>query len=180
MFERFTQEARAAVVAAQVTARKGDEGRIGTEHLLLGVLAHPQTAGARVLHRLGVSSDAVVGQLRERHRYDLDADALTAIGIDLEAVRRRAEETFGAGALSGPPTRRAGRGHIPFDVEAKKALELALREALALKHKHIGTEHIVLGLARDGTAAALLAQLAPTTELRSLRALVLEELADAA
>ena len=179
MFERFTQEARDAVVSAQTVARERGERRIGPEHLLLGVLRHPQTAGARVLRRVGVRSEAV---LEELHRAPdgLDADALDAIGVDLDAIRRRAEETFGSGALSGQPTGRPGRGHIPFDAGAKKALELSLREALALKHRYIGTEHVVLGLARDGTAAVLLSRLAATCDLPSLRALVLEELADAA
>jgi hypothetical protein len=85
-------------------------------------------------------------------------------------VRRHLEETFGEGALekvawTGRRRRwrrcdRPSIGHIPFTPRAKRVLELALREALALQHKHIGTEHILLGLVReqDGLAAELLAQ----------------------
>ena len=86
---------------------------------------------------------------------DVDADALAALGIDLDEVRRRVEEAFGPGALdrARAPKRRFLGGHIPFAKEAKKALELALREALALKHNYIGTEHILLGLLHAEGAA---------------------------
>jgi ATP-dependent Clp protease ATP-binding subunit ClpA len=100
-----------------------------------------------------------------------DAEALRVIGIDLDEVRRRIEATFGAGALERTASarrRRRGRGracgpsvgHIPFTPRAKKVLELALREAKALRHDYIGTEHILLGLVRerDGLAAGMLAE----------------------
>lgn len=92
-----------------------------------------------------------------------DAEALRAIGIDLDEVRRRAEETFGPGALEWiVPTRHRGRtkacaplvGRIPFTPRAKKVLELALREAKHLRHGYIGTEHILLGLVREGEGLA--------------------------
>jgi ATP-dependent Clp protease ATP-binding subunit ClpA len=98
-----------------------------------------------------------------------DAEALRVLGIDLDEVRRRTEEVFGEGALGGAaPARRRRRkkacspsaGHIPFTPRAKKALELALREAKALRHDYIGTEHILLGLVRehDGLAAGMLSE----------------------
>ena len=84
-----------------------------------------------------------------------DADALAALGIDLDEVRRRVEEAFGPGALdrARAPKRRFLGGHIPFAKEAKKALELSLREALALRHNYIGTEHMLLGLLHGEGAA---------------------------
>jgi hypothetical protein len=94
---------------------------------------------------------------------DSDVAALQSIGIDLDAVRKKIEETFGPGALEPPPTpcRRRGllrrwrpQGHTPFTPRAKKVLELSLREALRLKHNYIGTEHILLGLLRDGEGLA--------------------------
>jgi ATP-dependent Clp protease ATP-binding subunit ClpA len=99
------------------------------------------------------------GPLGER-----DAEALGAIGIDLDEVRRRVEASFGPGALSRLPGQgcRRGRrmppvrGHIPLTPRAKKVLELSLREALVLKHKYIGTEHILLGLVREGEGLAML------------------------
>jgi Clp amino terminal domain, pathogenicity island component len=75
------------------------------------------------------------------------ARALTALGISLEAVRAQVEEIIGQGER--PPG-----GHIPFTPRAKKVLELSLREALALGHNYIGTEHILLGLIREGQGVA--------------------------
>lgn len=96
-----------------------------------------------------------------------DAAALDTIGIDLDAVKRRVEEAFGPNALERTRTARArtkkrlgprrrsyrgpcGSGHIPFTPRAKKVLELSLREAVALGHNYIGTEHILLGVVREG------------------------------
>ena len=75
------------------------------------------------------------------------AKALESLGISLEAVRQQVEEIIGTGGSS--PT-----GHIPFTPRAKKVLELSLREALQLGHNYIGTEHILLGLIREGEGVA--------------------------
>jgi ATP-dependent Clp protease ATP-binding subunit ClpC len=75
------------------------------------------------------------------------AKALESMGISLEAVRDQVEEIIGRG--SSAPT-----GHIPFTPRAKKVLELSLREALQLGHNYIGTEHILLGLIREGEGVA--------------------------
>ncbi|MEV4748198.1 Clp protease N-terminal domain-containing protein [Streptosporangium sp. NPDC049248] len=70
-------------------------------------------------------------------------------------MREKVEAAFGPGALDRPRDRKAPRGHIPFTPGAKKVLELSLREALRLKNKHIGTEHLLLGLVRDGTGPGM-------------------------
>jgi ATP-dependent Clp protease ATP-binding subunit ClpC len=75
------------------------------------------------------------------------ATALESLGISLEAVRAQVEEIIGQGE-------RAPTGHIPFTPRAKKVLELSLREALQLGHNYIGTEHILLGLVREGEGVA--------------------------
>ncbi|MBI4728277.1 MAG: ATP-dependent Clp protease ATP-binding subunit [Acidobacteria bacterium] len=75
------------------------------------------------------------------------AKALESLGILLDAVRQQVEEIIGQG--QNPPT-----GHIPFTPRAKKVLELSLREALQLGHNYIGTEHILLGLIREGEGVA--------------------------
>jgi ATP-dependent Clp protease ATP-binding subunit ClpC len=75
------------------------------------------------------------------------AKALESLGVSQEAVRRQVEEIIGQGE-------RAPSGHIPFTPRAKKVLELALREALQLGHNYIGTEHILLGLIREGEGVA--------------------------
>ena len=71
------------------------------------------------------------------------AKALESLGLSLEAVRAEVEEIIGRGQAE--PT-----GHIPFTPRAKKVLELSLREALQLGHNYIGTEHILLGVIREG------------------------------
>jgi ATP-dependent Clp protease ATP-binding subunit ClpC len=75
------------------------------------------------------------------------AKALESLGISLEAVRAQVEEIIGHG-------QQAPSGHIPFTPRAKKVLELSLREALQLGHNYIGTEHILLGLIREGEGVA--------------------------
>jgi ATP-dependent Clp protease ATP-binding subunit ClpC len=82
------------------------------------------------------------------------ARALESLGISLDAVRQQVEEIIGRG-------QQAPSGHIPFTPRAKKVLELSLREAWQLGHNYIGTEHILLGLIRegDGVAAQVLVKL---------------------
>jgi ATP-dependent Clp protease ATP-binding subunit ClpA len=83
----------------------------------------------------------------------LDAEALSSVGIDLDAVRESVEATFGPGSLDAG--RQSPQGHIPFTPRAKKVLELSLREALALKQKSIGDGHIALGVLREGEGLAM-------------------------
>ena len=120
VFERFTDRARRAVVLAQEESRRLDHNYIGTEHLLLGVLAEDESVGARVL---------------------------TGLGVSLDAARAEVEEIIGRGDTPAA-------GHVPFTPRAKKVLEMALREALTLGHNYIGTEHILLGLIREGEGVA--------------------------
>jgi ATP-dependent Clp protease ATP-binding subunit ClpC len=127
MFERFTDRARRVVVLAQEEARLLTHNYIGTEHILLGLIAEGEGVAAK---------------------------AMEAMEISLEAVRQQVEEIVGRG--KDPQS-----GHIPFTPRAKKVLELSLREALQLGHDYIGTEHILLGLIRegDGVAADVLVRL---------------------
>jgi ATP-dependent Clp protease ATP-binding subunit ClpA len=183
VFERFTDAARETVVRAQTEARELGHGFIGAEHLLLAALRRPNEPGAGTLLALGVTADAVRAQIEVvvgRGTGGLtasDADALGTLGIDLDQVRRHVEDSFGHGALDEQPVRRRrglfrrrgprcdeqGRltGHIPFSPRAKRALEHALREALALGDRHIGVEHITLGLldTRGNAAVEVLGRL---------------------
>jgi ATP-dependent Clp protease ATP-binding subunit ClpC len=120
VFERFTQRAREALSLAQEEARLLNHDFIGTEHLLLGLIREGDGVAAKALKQLGIS---------------------------LEPVRGKIEETMGV------PSTAAG-GVAPFTPRAKKVLELSLREALQLGHNYIGTEHILLGLVREGEGVA--------------------------
>ena len=158
MFERFTEDARQAVVLAQEEAVALRHGWIGTEHVLLGVLATGGD-GARLLagfgaHPAGVRDDVV--RMIGRGEDDIDPAALATLGIDLEAVRERVERAFGPGALSrrGQCRRGGVSMHVPFCRRAKKALELTLREATSLGERDLRAEHLVLGLLREGDGVA--------------------------
>jgi ATP-dependent Clp protease ATP-binding subunit ClpA len=179
MFERFTKAARAVVIDAQGQARRLEHCAIGTEHLLLALLAQDGSS-AMLLRDAGVTTDKANATIRRvLGAAPLGADdaaALRAIGIDLDEVRARIEENFGPVDLTPPPTparRRFGlrrnrqvdaqspgqrpiTGHIPFSRRAKKVLELSLREAVRLGHRYIGSEHILLGLLREGEGLAAL------------------------
>ncbi|MBB5827831.1 Clp protease N-terminal domain-containing protein [Micromonospora carbonacea] len=181
MFERFTGRAREAVRQAAHEARAAGQRPIGTEHLLLAVLADPDNLATRVLHDAGVRA-ADLRAAVARHTAEggaglaeADAAALREIGIDLAAIVARIEESFGPGALrAAPPAprRRWGRRHRPggpFSPRSKKALELSLREALRLRHRHIGTEHLLLGLLREGGGPAALVLAEAGLELDDLR-----------
>jgi len=157
MFERFTKEARAAVVGAQEVARDTASRSIDTRHLLAALV---EDAGPvhRALQETGADVEAVAARARADVRVGgIDADALAGIGIDLDAVRRRTDAAFGPDALE-----RAGRksgGHVPFTPDARKSLELALREAIRLKQKSIHSGHLMLGILRaQGPGRALLLQ----------------------
>jgi hypothetical protein len=107
MFERFTVEARTVVVHAQEHARRLGHRYVGCEHLLLAMTSTDQPVGA-VLREQGITPDRVEQEIVRLVGLgggsgffgDLDRDALSAIGIDLDAVRTRVEASFGSGALS--------------------------------------------------------------------------------
>ena len=134
MFERFSGQARHVVVGAQEEARELDHNYIGTEHLLLGLLATPDS---------------------------LASASLIALGYTRDDVQAKVEAMIGRGKASPG-------GHIPFTPRAKTVLELSLREALHLKHNYIGTEHILLGMLREGqgVAAQILASRHPLDRIR--------------
>lgn len=120
VFERFTPQARRALVLAHDEARQLDHGFVGTEHLLLGLLREGEGVAAQAVARLGITLDAVREAIRER-----------SVGV-----------------------RPAGTGAPPFTPRAKTVLELSLREALDLNHSSIDTEHLLLGLVREGEGLA--------------------------
>jgi ATP-dependent Clp protease ATP-binding subunit ClpA len=193
MLERFTVQARETVLRAREERRQLRHPHIGTEHLLLAMLSEDAGLAYAVLHEAGVDAATVRAQVRRLVGTtpagfgEEDAAALRSVGIDLDAVLARIEESFGPDALDPPPPAQPGRGLLGrrrrasgrLSPRARKVLELSLREALRLKHNHIGTEHILLGLIREGEGLAAkiltesgvdLADLRRATEARLRRA----------
>ena len=127
-FSNLTPRARRALQLARQEADRFNHPYVGTEHLLLGVIALGEGVACSVLERLGVS---------------------------LENVRREVEKAVG----QGPETKTVG--NIPLTPRCKKVLQLASAEAQQLGHPYIGTEHLLLGLLREGegVAAQVLANL---------------------
>jgi ATP-dependent Clp protease ATP-binding subunit ClpA len=124
---------------------------------------------ARMLNHNYIGTEHILlGLLREGDGYA--ATALESLGISLDAVRQQVEEIIGHG-------QQAPSAHIPFTPRAKGVLELSLRESLQLGHGYIGTEHILLGLLRegDGVAAQVLVRLG--ADLDRVREQVLQLLA---
>lgn len=184
MFDRFTRPARAAVVLAQEEAREAGATSLGAEHLLVGVLGHREGVAAAVLQGWGVDAARVSAVTRAAG--DLDEQALSALGIDLDEVRRRAEAAFGPGALDAAPARprrsRRAPGHIPFTDEAKGALERALCVAVAARDREITSAHLFLGLlaVEPGTALRVLHRAGVRATADELARRVRDRLDDAA
>ena len=169
MFQRLDAATRDVLVLAQEEGRALGHGHVGTEHLLLGLLRRPGTVAAAVLAEAGAALDDLRSAVERNVGRGLpgpdDAAALRAIGIDINLVRASIEEAFGPGALDracrswrhgrrGRRCRDTGSG-TPLTPRAKRTLELALRESLRMRQRHIGPEHLLLGLlAEDGGMAA--------------------------
>ncbi len=120
MFGRFTERAQRVIVLSQEEARRLGHNVVGTEHVLLGLIAEGEDVAARSLLSLGISIDQVRGEV---------------------------ERVIGRG---GQPT----QGQIGFTPRSKRVLELAFDEARRLGHTYIGTEHLLLGLIREGEGVA--------------------------
>ncbi|SDD20821.1 Clp protease N-terminal domain-containing protein [Auraticoccus monumenti] len=174
MFERFSAGAKQVVVLAQEDARGRGQSTVRSENLLvcLAEAVHgPDTAAAELLTALGMGAvdvRAAVDRLPGAAGPAPDGDRLARLGIDLDEVRTRVEESFGPGALerTAAAQRKALTGHIPFDAGARQSLEHSLREALELGDRRLGTEHVLLGVARaeGGAGHHLLAAAGITSE----------------
>jgi ATP-dependent Clp protease ATP-binding subunit ClpA len=170
MFNRFTSDARAVVERAQEESAALGHTHLGTEHMLLAIASRGGLPAA-----LGLDHGTLQEAVRELSP-DLDAAALAAIGIDLDAVRRAVERSFGPGALN----RARRRAHARFCPQAKRALELSLREAVALGDHHIGSQHILLGLVHDPECGAVRALERCDTTPGTVRRAVLDARREAA
>ena len=121
---------------------------------------------ARMLNQNYIGTEhLLLGLIREQD--GIAAKALESLDIAVEDVRQQVEELIGRGTYV--PT-----GHIPFTPRAKKVLELSLREALQLGHNYIGTEHVLLGLIREGEGVAAQVLLNLGADLEKVRSAVIQ------
>lgn len=142
MFERFDRTARAAVVIAFELARSAGTSA-SVEHLLIGVY-RAGGVGSAVLASYGVTEndlrrDAPGGPARQAGLTDAEVAALRAVGVDADEIVRRAHEAFGPA-----PVRPSQRTRV--DEAGIQLLRQAKHESKALRHKHIGTEHLLLAV----------------------------------
>ena len=150
MFEKFTNLAKRSITLSQDEAITLGHDFIGTEHMLLGLVRVPESIAGQILGEQGVTADRVRAQaLRLLEAAGVSAnggreatEALAVIGIDVEEIRRRADDTFGPGQFKFP---RPG-----YTRRAKTVLELTLRESTELGHDYIGTEHLLLAMLAEG------------------------------
>lgn len=129
-FTRFTIAARTAVVEAQQVARARRHDHVRPEHVLLAIVAQPDSVAVAALGDLGVRPEVVQATLDSRME----------------------------------PGEAAPRGHLPFDPDSKRALEEALRAAMALDHHRIGTGHLLVALTGAGLAGDVLRDLGVTAD----------------
>ncbi len=196
MFERFTRDARSVVSLAVGDGEAS--GTVDSVSLLLALAwldpGHDGGTAGRVLRDAGLDRDRLEAAAATVDRPgrpatpsphdaastgqgasagDLDGAALASLGVDLDAIRARADEVFGPGALDTPVVaegRRGRSGRPRFTPDAKKALELALREAVRLHDRQITSAHLLLGLLRDPAAPAARTLVAAGADVASLRA----------
>jgi ATP-dependent Clp protease ATP-binding subunit ClpC len=139
----FTPRAQQVLQLARKEADRFNHGYVGTEHILLGIIALGQGVAVNVLQRMG---------------------------INLEAVRMEVEKAVGV----GPETKTVG--NLPFTPRVKKVLALAGSEARALNHAYVGTEHILLGLLREGEGVAARVLRNLNVDLEKTRIEIMKEL----
>jgi len=182
MFERFTAQARQAVHLAMSEARVLQDSTIGCEHLLLGI-AHGRTGPAvDALRAVGLSPARLRALApRQPAAEPLDADSLALLGIDLDQVRRAAEAAFGPGALD-QPSRRMSRmkSRARMTPEARKAIELALRNAQRTHSGSVSAGHILIGIVDQGDNGALRMLASADVDPAALRADILRRMTAAA
>ncbi|QMU68677.1 Clp protease N-terminal domain-containing protein [Streptacidiphilus sp. P02-A3a] len=178
MMERFTDAARRATRSAHGIARTEGAPAVGEEHILAAILAQRDCTGVALLTGCGLGRDqhrAVLDECREFRRRGgigrAEAEALRGLGIEVDEIVDRVEQIWGEGALqepvAAPPAirsrwKRGGSAtptapRLPWRPESKRVLETALRQALDLGCKRVGTEHLLLGLLiRDGVVREVL------------------------
>jgi ATP-dependent Clp protease ATP-binding subunit ClpA len=168
MFERFALAARQAVIDARQEAGWTGQDQIRSEHILVGLLRQPGPA-ADALTAAGLDIDSLRTRLPRAAGGpdDLDGDALATLGIDLDAVRRATDASFGPGALDRA---RRGRARLPFAPDARQSLARAVRHAQQLSSPEISSGHLLLGIIEQRQNGALTVLTEAGADVPGLRA----------
>lgn len=180
MLERFAAAARRAVTDARQEAGRAGQDKIRSEHLLVSLVREPGPA-ADALAAVGLGVESLRARLpRGTHEAppDLDSEALSTLGIDLDVVRRATDATFGPGALDRARWR--GRGRLPFAPDARQALAGAVRQAQRHGHRQISSGHLLFGILDQPGNGALTLLAQAGADIAALRADVLRRLGAAA
>jgi ATP-dependent Clp protease ATP-binding subunit ClpA len=181
-FRRHTLEpaARQSTVEAQHEANRAGQAKISSEHLLLGLLVVPGPAADAV-----AAAGIEVADLRERissgngaASAELDGDALSSVGIDLDAIRRATDAAFGPGALDRARSPRSR--HVRFSDDAKQAVVGAVRVADTLGQHAISPGHLLIGILDHQSSSAVRALADAGVDPAALRADVLRRMSPAA
>jgi ATP-dependent Clp protease ATP-binding subunit ClpA len=170
VLERFASAARQAVVDARYEAGRAGQDKIRSEHLLLGLLIEPGDA-ADAMSAAGLALEDLRARVpRGSHQgpASLDADALAALGIDLDAVRRATDATFGPGALDNVAI--PGRKRLAMADDAKQTLAGALKEAVRLGQGQITSGHMLLAILDQRRNGALTVLAEAGADIEALRA----------
>jgi ATP-dependent Clp protease ATP-binding subunit ClpC len=177
VFDLFTSLAKRAIVVSQDEAMALGHDFIGTEHLLLGMAGVPESTAGGVLRDQGVTPVAARAEaVRLLAAMGISgtawqdaADALATIGIDVEEVRRRADESFGPGRFLYP--------RPPYTARAKTVLEQSVSESRALGHDNVGTEHVLLAMITEGNGVGMRILTSLQVDPAGLRSTLLARLA---
>ncbi|MBO0839051.1 MAG: Clp protease N-terminal domain-containing protein, partial [Actinobacteria bacterium] len=156
------------------------QDKIHSEHLLIGLLSEPGPA-ADALAAAGLDIEALRAQLPHGSRQldnPLDRAALASLGIDLDAVRRATDATFGRGALDRVTV--PGRRRLPFAEDAKHTLTGGVGLAVRLKHRQITSGHLLLGILDQPESGALNLLRRAGADVDALRADVMTRISAAA
>ena len=143
-FDKFTERAREVLTLANIEAGELEHTYVGTEHLLLGVIHEGEGVAAIALLRSGLTFK----DIRQHVMTILEKAAQKTADSPTAQLKAAVQGALGAGRVPNPPGERA------LTARAKKVLELSIDEARRLGHRYIGTEHILLGMLREGEGLA--------------------------
>jgi ATP-dependent Clp protease ATP-binding subunit ClpA len=168
MFERFEPAARQAFFDAVGEASRAGQDRIRSEHVLIGLICEPGPA-ADAMTAAGLAPAELRARLPRgaANTGPLDAEALSSLGIDLDAVRRATDAAFGPGALDRASSH--GRRRLPFADDAKQSLAGAVRLAQQLDHRTITSGHMLVGILDQPKSGALAVLSQTGTDVAALR-----------